>query len=66
MNISLSGGRPSKFLYSGKNNKSNPWNTSVDDHGDDLDHSLQPINKFTKTKDSPNPPGMMKNFCRFL
>ncbi|XP_068698262.1 uncharacterized protein [Montipora foliosa] len=51
------GGRPSKFLYSGKNNKSNPWNTSVDDHGDDLNHSLQPINKFTKTKDSPNPPG---------
>lgn len=51
------GGRPSKFLYSGKNIKSNPWNSNEDGLGNDLDHSLKPKNTFMKTKDFHNSPG---------
>ena len=51
------GGRPSKFLYSGKNKKIDPWGTSDTDHENGIEHSLQPKNKLLKTKDTRSSPG---------
>ena len=56
--VSLAGGRPSKFLYSGKNKKSNPWSTNDEGQEDGIELALQPQNKLMKTKDSHNSPGM--------
>ena len=53
----LSGGRPSKFLYAGKNKKNDPWSTNVEDREDGIELSLQPQNKFLKTRDSRISPG---------
>lgn len=54
----LDGGRPNKFLYSGKNKKVDPWGNSTDtDHGDSIERALQPKNKFLKTKDTLSSPG---------
>lgn len=52
------GGRPNKFLYSGKNKKVDPWGNSTDnDHGGSIERALQPKNKFLKTKDTRSSPG---------
>lgn len=56
-NQSFDGGRPSKFLYSGKNKKSNPWSTNDEGHEDGIELALRPQNKLMKTKDSHNSPG---------
>lgn len=54
----LPGGRPNKFLYSGKNKKVDPWGSSTDnDHEDSIERALQPKNKFLKTKDTRSSPG---------
>lgn len=55
--FNLPGGRPSKFLYSGKNKKIDPWGTSDNDHENGIEHSLQPKNKLLKTKDTRSSPG---------
>ena len=61
----LSGGRPSKFLYAGKNKKNDPWSANVEDHEDGIELALQPQNKFLKTRDSRNSPGtwFVRNLC---
>ncbi|KAJ7394358.1 hypothetical protein OS493_000164 [Desmophyllum pertusum] len=51
------GGRPSKFLYAGKNKKLDPWGTSDNDHDDGIELALQPKNKLLKTKDTRSSPG---------
>ncbi|KAL9968635.1 hypothetical protein ACROYT_G020750 [Oculina patagonica] len=51
------GGRPSKFLYSGKNKKIDPWGNSDSDHENGIELALQPKNKFLKTKDTRSSPG---------
>lgn len=52
------GGRPNKFLYSGKNKKVDPWSSSTDnDHEDSIERALQAKNKFLKTKDTRSSPG---------
>lgn len=57
----IPGGRPSKFLYSGKNKKIDPWGTSDNDHGHGIELSLQPRNKIQKTKDIRSSPGNKLN-----
>jgi len=53
----IPGGRPSKFLYSGKNKKIDPWDHSDNDHENGIELSTQPKNKFRKTKDTRSSPG---------
>ena len=57
----IPGGRPSKFLYSGKNKKIDPWGTSDNDHGHGIELSLPPRNKIQKTKDIRSSPGNKPN-----
>lgn len=52
-NQNSDGGRPSKFLYSGKNSKTDPWSTNNEDHEDGIELALQPKNKLLKTHNSP-------------
>lgn len=51
--VLLAGGRPSKFLYSGKNSKTDPWSTNNEDHEDGIELALQPKNKLLKTHNKP-------------
>lgn len=53
----IAGGRPSKFLYSGKNKKIDPWGNGDSDHENGIELALQPKNKFLKTKDTRSSPG---------
>ena len=66
--VSLAGGRPSKFLYSGKNKTNNPWSTNDKDYEDDVELALQPKTKFLKTNDTRNSPGtgVVFFFFKFL
>lgn len=51
------GGRPGKFLYSGKNKKNDPWSTDDADREDGVELAPQPKTKFLKSRDIRNSPG---------